>query len=105
MGKYEAFSSLTHFKDDVVVNLTIMGLIVVGGIGFLVWSDVVQKRLHFSKYSLHSKIALCTTALLLVSSTILFMIFEKDTTMAGSELRPETALLGVSSRNAQNGGL
>lgn len=84
MGKYEAFSSLTHFKDDVVVNLTIMGLIVVGGIGFLVWSDVVQKRLNFSKYSLHSKIALCTTALLLVSSTILFMIFERDTTMAGA---------------------
>ena len=78
MGKYGQFSALSSegLQFNPIVNFTIMALIVTGGIGFLVWTDVSRHKLDFKKYELHSKIALFTTALLLVLGTILFFIFE-----------------------------
>ena len=38
-----SFSSLVHFYDDFVVNFTIMALIVIGGLGFIVWADFQEK--------------------------------------------------------------
>jgi trk system potassium uptake protein TrkH len=43
MGTLEPYSSLVHFADDIVVNLTVSSLIVVGGIGFVVWNDIRNK--------------------------------------------------------------
>lgn len=77
MGRYEAFSSLTLFYDDILVNLTVCGLIIVGGVGFVVWNDIFNLRTRLSKYSLHSKIVLITTALLLLVGTVLFYAFER----------------------------
>ena len=53
-----------------------MLLIIVGGIGFLVWDEIVRYGVHFGKYSLHAKIVLSTTAFLVLSGTIGFFIFE-----------------------------
>lgn len=76
MGKYKQFSSLSTFAEDPVVMITIMSLVVIGGIGFLVWSDIVTLKTKVKKYSLHTKIALSTTAILLIGSTILFLLLE-----------------------------
>lgn len=78
MGKYKAYSSLTTFSGDVVVNFTIMVLIIIGGIGFLVWDDILKNKYHFKKYQLHTKIVLTVTMILIGVGTILFYLFEKD---------------------------
>lgn len=75
MGSEKAqFVSLTQYAANPVINITVMVLIVVGGIGFLVLHDIKDNKLHFSKYSLHTKIVLVTTAILiLVPAIILFL--------------------------------
>lgn len=72
MGTKEAFSSLTSYVAEPVINLTIMALIVVGGIGFLTWDDFWMNRLHLHKYRMQSKVILCTTAILLIVPAIYF---------------------------------
>ena len=76
MGTTEAFSSLTGYASEPVVNLTIMSLIIIGGIGFLTWDDLRANRLHWQKYRMQSKVILCTTAVLLIVPAIYFFFFE-----------------------------
>jgi len=76
MGRFKAFSSLTRYSDDILVNVTIMSLIVIGGIGFLVWSDIVKYKWHLHKYELHSKIVISATAILILLGAGVFFIFE-----------------------------
>ncbi len=83
MGIKEPYSSLVNFSDDAVVILTVSVLVVVGGIGFLVWDDISKKKLKFRRYQLHTKIVLTVTAILLVVPCILFLIFERNFTNAG----------------------
>jgi len=83
MGINEPYSSFVGFADDWVVILTLSALIIIGGIGFLVWDDLSQKKLKFKRYQLHTKIVLTVTAILLVLPTILFFIFERDFTNDG----------------------
>jgi len=83
MGKYGKYSSLTNFSGDAVVNLTIIILIIVGGIGFFVWEDIEKNKYHYKKYLLHTKIVLTVTAILIVSGTICFYIFERNNLLYG----------------------
>jgi len=76
MGYYEPFSSLTTVATDPLINITIMALIVIGGLGFYVWADVVEKKHRFSRYRLHSKLVLVTTAILLLGGMTLYTVFE-----------------------------
>lgn len=69
------FASLTGYADDVLVNLTIMALIVIGGLGFFVWGDIWDKR-RFRRLRLHTKLVLITTALLLCAGFALTLLFE-----------------------------
>ena len=78
MGRFGPFGSLTRYVGDPAVNLTIMTLIVVGGIGFFVWDDICVHKLDFRRYALHTKIVLITTALLLVVPSVFFFFTEKD---------------------------
>ncbi len=70
------FSSLTSYVGDPLVSLTIAGLIVVGGIGFLTWHDFRAHGVHFSRYRLQSKLILCTTAALLLGGFLFFSLYE-----------------------------
>lgn len=81
MGRYEQYSSLTVYSSDIVINITIMLLIIIGGLGFIVWDDIWHNRLNFKKYSLHSKIVLISTTVLVFGSAILFGIFENNNLM------------------------
>ena len=79
MGNYQ---NLIPFKDDVLLNLTTCGLIIFGGLGFLVIMDIVKKR-SFRKLSFHSKAVISTTIVLLVTGTVLIRLTE-DITWLGA---------------------
>ena len=78
MGKSAPFSSLTDFAADPVVNVTIMALIVIGGIGFMTWDDVKTNRLHLRRYRMQSKVVLSATAALIILPAIYFFFLEFD---------------------------
>ena len=70
---------LIRYQGDIVVNLTIMGLIVTGGIGFVVIHEVFYRlRGNERKLSLHTKLVLIATGILIVGGAILFFIFERN---------------------------
>ncbi len=81
MGKYGQFSSLTTFREDPLVQIVVMSLIVIGGVGFFVWSDLLKCKWHFKNYTLHTKIVLSTTVFLIFSGAIGFFFLEKNTSM------------------------
>ena len=83
MGRIEPYTSLVPFASDVVVNFTIMGLIVIGGLGFVVWDDIFINKTRFKNYTLHSKVVLTATAILKGVSTIIFMVVESEATLKG----------------------
>lgn len=76
MGSKEQFSSLTSYFDNPVINLVICFLIFFGGIGFMTWDDMHRNGIRFKKYRLQSKIALVTTAFLVIVPAVYFYIFE-----------------------------
>lgn len=82
MGLRTPYSSLTAYAADPLINLTVCALIVVGGLGFLVWRDIARNRLRWSKYQLHTKLVLVTTAVLLLLGWALFFLFERNASMA-----------------------
>lgn len=83
MGYQGAYSSLVNACGDWVVNLVIISLIIIGGIGFLVWDDISRHGLHFRKYLLHTKIVLLSTAALVFGGAWLFYLFEQNHLLAG----------------------
>ena len=76
MGTNAPYSSLTAYAAHPVVNITIMLLIVIGGIGFLTWQDIYQNGVHIKRYRMQSKVILATTGILLVIPAIYFFFFE-----------------------------
>lgn len=84
MGARGEFSSLTSYSAQPVVNLTVMALIIIGGIGFLTWDDIRANRLHMHKYRMQSKVILCTTAVLLVVPAVYFFFCEFSRAAAGA---------------------
>lgn len=82
MGKYGEYTSLTTFSRDAVVCLTVIMLIIIGGIGFFVWDDITNNRLHFKRYRLHSKLAISMTAILILTGSVAFYLFERNNVLA-----------------------
>lgn len=91
LGRYGAFTSLVPLADNAVFLITVVLLVVIGGIGFVVWDDVLTHRHHLRKYRLHSKIALSTTAGITVVTTLLFLVLERNATGAGMSLGGQLA--------------
>lgn len=83
MGRYEEYSSLTRYYSDPVVNITIMALIILGGLGFIVWEEIKVKTFHLKKYSLHAKMVFLMTAILIFGGAVLYWLFERDNLMQG----------------------
>lgn len=74
MGVKEKYSSLTSFSDNPLVNIVIMLLIIIGGIGFLVWDDVKTNKFHIRKYRMQTKIVLLTSAFLILLPAVYFFL-------------------------------
>ena len=79
LGIGEPFGSITSYGEHPGVLLTLSALIIIGGIGFYVWNElleVLQKKKKVRRLSLHSKIVLVTTSILLLLGTVGFFIAE-----------------------------
>lgn len=74
-GREVPFGSLTAFSGDVVVNVTIMLLIIIGGLGFIVFQDILsyRKKRHLM---LHTRTVLFVTAVLILVGAVVFFIVE-----------------------------
>lgn len=68
-------TNLIPYQDSVLLNLTTAGMIILGGLGFLVLVDVAKHR-RFRRLTLHSKIVLVMTGTLLLLGTVLLCVFE-----------------------------
>lgn len=105
MGGYSgSYSSLVEFHGDILINFVIMALIILGGIGFFVWSDIKSNKFHVKKYMLHTKITLFTTALLLVAGTFFYYLFEKENLLAGMNGKDQFLASAFSSVTARTAG-
>lgn len=71
------FVSLTAYAKDPLVTLTIAGLIIIGGLGFCVWDDVLESKGNPKKFHLHTRIVFLSSAVLLVGATALFLFFDR----------------------------
>ena len=70
------YPSLTGYAGSPIINITIMLLIVTGGIGFLTWDDVCVNKWHFRRYRMQSKVILVTTGLLILLPAIFFFFVD-----------------------------
>ena len=87
LGKTDhLYPSLTSYVGNPLVNLTIMGLIVTGGIGFLTWDDIYTKKYHFRQYCMQSKVILLTSLFLIFVPAAFF--FFRD--FAGMPVKERT---------------
>ena len=96
LGRIEPFGSFVPYYNDALVNIVLIMLIVIGGLGFLVWDDVIRHGIHLKKYRLHSKIVLTATAVLLIGGALVLFITERNYACAGFNTgeRVLTALFG-----------
>lgn len=86
IGIREPYSSLTTYMSNPIVNLTIMLLIIVGGIGFLTWADIKKNKWHWHKYCMQSKVILSVTAGLILVPAIYFFFFEYSSLPLGERI-------------------
>lgn len=70
--------SLTYFANDPYVNLVIMLLIVIGGLGFFVWEDLYLHKGHLHRCRLHTKIVVLSSILLLTVPPLLIFFFDRN---------------------------
>ncbi|MCD7957866.1 MAG: TrkH family potassium uptake protein [Lachnospiraceae bacterium] len=82
MGFREPYSSFCAYASDPLVNLILIFLILIGGLGFIVWEDLLTNRWHWRRYALQTKIVLTATIALTVGGTILFLISERSNLFA-----------------------
>lgn len=105
MGGYSGrYSSFVDFYDDMLINVVLMALIIIGGIGFFVWDDIRKNKYHVRKYTLHTKMTLYMTAILLVGGTVVYFIFEQDHLLADMSLKDQLLSSAFSSVTARTAG-
>lgn len=76
MGNFKTFSSLTGISSNWYVCSVIMTLIIIGGLGFFVWYDILIQKFKCSKFKLHTKLVLSVSVILIVSGALLIWLFE-----------------------------
>lgn len=76
LGRPHPYASLTGYVDNLPINIVIMSLILIGGLGFRTWEDVRQNKHHFSRYCLQSKLVLAATAVLIIIPFLYFFFAE-----------------------------
>lgn len=80
------FVSITEYSADPVINITVMILIIVGGIGFLTWYDIIANKFKVKRYRLQSKIILLTSMILILLPAIYFFVFDYSDLTLGKRL-------------------
>lgn len=77
LGHEGAFSSLTHYTGSFIVMATISSLIIIGGLGFIVWQDIINYR-KTKRLLLHTRVVLTVTVILILTGTFIYMVYEWD---------------------------
>ena len=88
MGVQGEFSSMTGFSGSVLVNIVLILLITVGGIGFLVWNDIKQHAFRWKQYRMQSKVVLSTSLILILIPFLWFFFSEMEDVPAGERILP-----------------
>lgn len=70
------FQNLIPYQDNVLLNLVTCGLIIFGGIGFLVIREIWEKRFRWRHFSMHAKVVLSMSAVLIVVGTVMIKLTE-----------------------------
>lgn len=83
MGRITPFSSVTAFSDDIVVYTVLMTLIVFGGLGFIVWNEIIDKKTDFKKYTLHTKVMLTATLALIIIPACVYFVCDYEKSLQG----------------------
>lgn len=76
-------ASLTSLAGAVVPNVVLMALVICGGLGFLVWDDLLTHGLRLRRWRLHSKLVLASTSVLFVGGALAFYLLEGNHAFAG----------------------
>ena len=76
MGDVSKFSSLTKYQSDIMINMSIMLLILIGGLGFLIWKDILNYKFGIKRYSTQTKIILAMSVVLVIFPSVLFFFTE-----------------------------
>lgn len=82
----DPFPSVTSFRTDPLVCVTLALLILIGGIGFLTWEDIATHRHRIGRYRLQSKLILTVSAVLIAFPTLFFFFFEFTDGTVGQRL-------------------
>ena len=82
MGAQAPYSSLTNYVGDALVSMTAAGLLVIGGLGFVVWDDLLRSRFRWKSLTLHSRVVMTATATLLLGGAGLLLFFERNASFA-----------------------
>ena len=104
MGINGEYISLTRYSGDILVNITISLLIIIGGLGFVVWDDLTVNKFKFKKYMLHTKIVIVMTLVLIVGGSIMFYLFERNNLMQDMSLKDTFLTSSFSSVTARTAG-
>ena len=80
------FPSLMQYSGNVFINVVIMLLIIIGGIGFLTWDDIYMNKMKFKCYHMQSKIILITTICLILLPAIFFFVYDLKNLSVGERL-------------------
>ena len=81
------YPSLTGYAGSPTINITIMLLIITGGIGFLTWDDICENKLHIHRYRMQSKVILVTTLVLIVLPALFFFFVDFDALPLGERVQ------------------
>lgn len=96
-----SFKGLSGYKDNVLLNLTTCGLIIFGGLGFVVIKEILHKH-SFRKFSLHTKVVITMTVILLVSGTLLLKLTEKVSWLGAFFFSTSARTAGFATYNVGN---
>ncbi|RLB06535.1 MAG: ATPase [Deltaproteobacteria bacterium] len=96
--------SLSSYRHNLMVNITFISLIILGGIGFVVLHELRRGLRRRSPLSLHTKVVLVTTAVLIVVGTLLFFLLERGNTLAGYSLKNKVIISLFQSVTARTAG-
>ncbi len=104
MGEKEQFCSFLPYSDDLLINVTLIILITVGGIGFLVWDDILKNGIKIKKYSLHTKIVLVVSAVLTFGGAFIIFCLENDNMLSDFSLKEKILVSLFSSVTCRTAG-
>ncbi len=99
MGIVEPGSSLVHYAGNPVINFTVMGLIIAGGLGFITWADLLANGRRLSRCRLQTKMILASTVVLITGPALLFYFFDL-TGLSGGERVMASLFQSVTARTA-----